>query len=553
MNSNGSTLKDESFSDARSSLCARLGTGTSDSLFTDELMKALRERPTRRFINLYTSDPNDTQQIDAGTLDWTIISSGKKYHLNFSELGKNSAALSYSINREYSAKPLRDEELGRLGQFLHWATSHLLSSYSAGYTYELFYTHKTFFSGLESFTAKSCIERLFNFENRPGYFPWKRIIGLCCEFSLPGFSVDDLIDLESMAPPFTRDLWQSYYDLEIKLKPAVLRFLEMGIGRDIGKIQSLTTEDLRGFSITILCLESGMRPAQLFKLKEEDFKNRHNRYFSISIPPAKQAKRVDKAPFELDLSPEAGTIIQALIDRCRPDLANGQLLRFPDGSLAMAKSFDKALNSRLRAWAARNFVGPMPETAELKDFLRHLPHLTAYDFRHHVGHSLAMSGASADQIARVLGHSSTVAARHYIAATPELAVIKQKALGENAAYQEMMGMILTGEIGEESDWRGRKVAGMVDNRLFTGIGGCSSSSCDFEPVRSCYGCSDFNPFLDGDHAGVRDALKTEAASQLAISDAAGQTHRSPAVLQLEGVIAEVQVVINHCKHRKGCQ
>lgn len=70
MNSNGSTLKDESFSDARSSLCARLGTGTSDSLFTDELMKALRERPTRRFINLYTSDPNDTQQIDAGTLDW---------------------------------------------------------------------------------------------------------------------------------------------------------------------------------------------------------------------------------------------------------------------------------------------------------------------------------------------------------------------------------------------------------------------------------------------------------------------------------------------------
>jgi hypothetical protein len=195
----------------------------------------------------------------------------------------------------------------------------------------------------------------------------------------------------------------------------------------------------------------------------------------------------------------------------------------------------------------------MPENAELKDFLRHLPHLTAYDFRHHVGHSLAMSGASADQIARVLGHSSTVAARHYIAATPELAVIKQKALGENAAYQEMMGMILTGEIGEESDWRGRKVAGMVDNRLFTGIGGCSSSSCDFEPVRSCYGCSDFNPFLDGDHAGVREALKAEAGSQLAISDAAGQTHRNPAILQLEGVIAEVQVVINHCKNRKGCQ
>src|SRR5690606_15591681 len=114
-------------------------------------------------------------------------------------------------------------------------------------------------------------------------------------------------------------------------------------------------------------------------------------------------------------------------------------------NIALTSTFDTALNSRLRAWAARNFVGPVPEAWELKDFLRHLPRLTAYDFRHHVGHSLAMSGASADHIARILGHSSTVVARHYIAATPELAVIKQKALGENAAYQEMMGMILTGQ------------------------------------------------------------------------------------------------------------
>ena len=520
----------------------------SGPLFSREFMNALHQRPYRRFISLYTSDPNDTKQVDSAMDRWSVVSAGGEYVFDFQAMVGKKSEKSVALSGNERLATANDRF-----KFLKWATSSFLGSYSVSYASDLVSTQNLFLSELEFFDSKSCIERLKRFNQRSGFFAWKRLIALCCEQDLPGFSPYDLYDLEPIIPANTPDYWQAYYDLEVKLKPAVLRFVEMGIARDLSQISALSTSDLRYLATLILCLEGGMRPAQLFKLKEEDFKNWDNRYFSISIPPAKQAKRVDKAPFELDLSPEAGTIIQALIDRCRPDLANGQLLRFPDGSVAMAKSFDKALNSRLRAWAARNFVGPMPETAELKDFLRHLPHLTAYDFRHHVGHSLAMSGASADQIARVLGHSSTVAARHYIAATPELAVIKQKALGENAAYQEMMGMILTGEIGEESDWRGRKVAGMVDNRLFTGIGGCSSSSCDFEPVRSCYGCSDFNPFLDGDHAGVRDALKAEAASQLAISDAAGQTHRNPAVLQLEGVIAEVQVVINHCKHRKGCQ
>lgn len=533
-------------SEPTSAQSASEGWTVPGELLSEDLVQAISQRPMRRFIPLFAPDPNDTQYLDTSEQSWALRLSGNNFVFDFERYAEKAAKTAGD------ERFLADRTVA-ITHLLRWAAGRFLGSYSPAYAFRLLEYCSVMFTGLSVFDSKNCIERLKKLKERDAYFPWKRLIALCCENELPGFSSDDLFDLEALQPLTPREEWQAYYDLELKLKPAVIRFIEMGVGRDLAILHDRTTSELRGLATLVLCLEGGMRPAQLFKLKEEDFKNLHNRYFSISIPPAKQAKRVDKAPFELDLSPEAGTIIQALIDRCRPDLANGQLLRFPDGSLAMAKSFDKALNSRLRAWAARNFVGPMPETAELKDFLRHLPHLTAYDFRHHVGHSLAMSGASADQIARVLGHSSTVAARHYIAATPELAVIKQKALGENAAYQEMMGMILTGEIGEESNWRGRKVAGMVDNRLFTGIGGCSSSSCDFEPVRSCYGCSDFNPFLDGDHAGVRDALKAEAASQLAISDAAGQTHRNPAVLQLEGVIAEVQMVINHCKHRKGCQ
>lgn len=532
---------------------ATLGAGADwklEGLFSEEFMNALSQLSTRRFISLYASDPNDTQQIDSWQNRWVILSAGKRHVFDFTESAPGSTTFAKNSGEEYPGKNSIAETSLNCTHFLRWATKSFLSSYSPTYAAELLGSHKIFLSDLHTFDAKNCIKRLVSFNQRTGFFPWKRLIALCCEQDFPGFSIDDLIDLEGISPTVTRDHWQAYYDLEIKFKPAVLRFIEMGLGRDIAHLDSMQTEDLRSLAILVLCFESGMRPTQLYKLKDDDFQNRDNSYFSITVPSAKQAKRVEKLPFDLDLSPEAGTIIQALLDRDRPDLANNQLLRRSDGALALSITFNEALNSRLGAWASRNFVGPMPEHWELKEYLRHLPRLTAYDFRQHVGHSLAMSGASADHIARILGHSSTVAARHYIAATPELAVIKQKALGENSAYMEMMGMILTGEIGEESDWRGRKVAGIVDNRLFTGIGGCAACSCDFEPVRSCYGCSDFNPFVDGNHRAVKDGLKSEAARQLSVSDAAGQTHRNPAVVQLEGVIAEVQVVIDHCVRQK---
>ncbi|MEW9771484.1 hypothetical protein AB3H39_11675 [Escherichia coli] len=59
-----------------------------------------------------------------------------------------------------------------------------------------------------------------------------------------------------------------------------------------------------------------------------------------------------------------------------------------------------------------------------------LPVYTASLFRHNVGHSMAMSGASAPEIAYILGQSSYVVADRYIAATPELADIREAALGQ---------------------------------------------------------------------------------------------------------------------------
>lgn len=54
-------------------------------------------------------------------------------------------------------------------------------------------------------------------------------------------------------------------------------------------------------------------------------------------------------------------------------------------------------------------------------------------------------------IAELLGHNSTVAARAYVTATPNIARIKEKALGKSPAYQRIMRSLLTGEVVRRRD------------------------------------------------------------------------------------------------------
>lgn len=57
-----------------------------------------------------------------------------------------------------------------------------------------------------------------------------------------------------------------------------------------------------------------------------------------------------------------------------------------------------------------------------------------------------MAGVSAEEIAYVLGHSSTVVANRYIAATPDLASIREQALCRNPAFKSMITLMLTGNL-----------------------------------------------------------------------------------------------------------
>ncbi|HIC1535181.1 TPA: hypothetical protein ACW0GM_005233 [Klebsiella pneumoniae] len=177
-----------------------------------------------------------------------------------------------------------------------------------------------------------------------------------------------------------------------------------------------------------------------------------------------------------------------------------------------------------------------------------LPTITPTDLRHNVGHSLAMQGGSAEEIAHILGHTSLTVAKYYILATPALALIRAKALGTNPVWQSMVAMMLTGELTSSTEWQGQRVVGIVGDQLHDGIGGCTrgDGECPFCEVRCCYGCLYYRPFTDGDHQAVLESVVKEVDELISISDSVGNA-RNPLISIHETTQFEIQSVIARCR------
>ncbi|HHV9133410.1 TPA: integrase core domain-containing protein [Escherichia coli] len=201
--------------------------------------------------------------------------------------------------------------------------------------------------------------------------------------------------------------------------------------------------------------------------------------YSVFLPYAKQ-RRVTTERLFLAIPPEIGELIMNYTVRYKKNPED----KLFDFSVSAPHYVSQAINQ-----AILNFCPPEYQAAVACGEAA-LPTITPTDLRHNVGHSLAMQGASAEEIAHVLGHTSLAVAKYYIMATPALALIRAKALGSNPVWQNMVAMMLTGELVDSAHWKGHPVVGLVGDELHDKIGGCSrnSSTCPFSEVRSCYGC-----------------------------------------------------------------
>ena len=195
-----------------------------------------------------------------------------------------------------------------------------------------------------------------------------------------------------------------------------------------------------------LAFELAPRPIQLHALSAEDLEvvnsvNKSDRYFSLWLPMAKKIKTHDVEKRYRKITAVLGEKIVRLIEE------NNRLY----GPAPNIPLFIQPLRARKKG-ITQGRLGSGEISVIICDLLQSRGFKKgdgATLLRHHLAQCLADQGASAETIAEILGHNSTLPARAYIAATPAIAVIKTRALGKNKTYQNIMSMLMTGQIIEK--------------------------------------------------------------------------------------------------------
>ncbi|WP_208446424.1 hypothetical protein, partial [Vibrio sp. B1ASS3] len=381
-----------------------------------------------------------------------------------------------------------------------------------------------------SFNAfRAYLERKAKTDKSTGYFEVKAITKYLIRLGFPCFDIDDEEELLRVATPNVTDPFLRYQEVEDTMpthfKSLIAnRLVEFSTHEGL---QSLSDEEVKNLSILGLSFNIGPRPQQFammkglsVKLLAANHKTSLKRY-EVAVPLAKQQEVPVDEP-KVALSQEIGVIVDEYKKRFA--IGDNEPL-FPynrNSGTPSSKAIHYALNDALL------FI----QTEETKEKIRlnkmHRPIYTAYDFRHNIGHSMAMAGASAEEIAMVLGQTTTVAAQFYIMSTPDLALLKHKSLGQNPVWKDMMGLLLTGYLIDESEWSGETVSGMLKGKLILRIGGCNrtQSKCHLAKVRSCYGCFYFRPFKDlSKHEVVLEVISRELIEQVKMSHETGNKKR----------------------------
>lgn len=491
----------------------------NESILSPEQVAFIEGLKLPKRVIIQTDSRFDSVMSDTTEDKWRFIIGAEKEVFNFSDicdLSMKKLIKFCIVSLINSGRPLRGRNFGPI----KYAFSFKDFSY-------------------KRFKDKLCSTELL--ETPEMYFAVKGVLRLLCQLDFPGFSVENLDDFLFIPTPNSANPFLKYQDLENAFPSSLKGLIARSIVSASEKISILSSAEITDFTLFGLSYYTGMRPIQFSKITAGDFKHDTsynksglNRY-SLNMPYAKQTK-ITNNKVKIALPAELGLLVDEYIKRAK--------LKQEDRFVPVDEHLTNFLNNILE----KSLLKIQPQEVQdkiAKDEII-LPRLTTYDFRHNVGHSSALAGASADEIAYMLGHSSLIAAAYYISATPELAMLKSKALGDNPVWQNMVNLLLTGYTVENTTWSKRTVSGSVGGQLHIKVGGCErpDEQCYFAKVRSCYGCFYFRPFTDlNKHYSVLRAVNKELVDTLEVSEMSGNA-KNPALEILTNLKGEVQMVIN---------
>ncbi|MDH5923672.1 site-specific integrase [Vibrio splendidus] len=354
----------------------------------------------------------------------------------------------------------------------------------------------------------------------------------------------DLEDLLLEVPRPHNSSWGRYQNLDLVIPDEVCLMIENGLQLWTSKLcPKLETEAeklehlekiKKGIKIDVLrdCIITGIvyfvgaRPVQIGKMAGGDYvvdtQNKHGIRFSLLVPYAKKSKLTFER-VRVAIPEELGKLVSLYKYLC----GIGEKEQLFASTVSSIKMVDTSIKNTLLKFSPKDIQ------EAVKNNSYELPIYTATLFRHNVGHSMAMSGASAAEIAYILGHSSYVVADRYIASTPEMSDIREQALGRNPVFKNMMALMLTGNLIHSTKWQGRRVAASIGGKLHHHLGGCNyeENICPFSQGRGCYGCLYFMPFTDGNHQEALDSFFDEIDEVRDVADDVGLIHH-PLITEL---------------------
>ncbi|MNR83327.1 Phage integrase family protein [compost metagenome] len=507
----------------------------SVSVFNDQQIIALQtlSKKTPKVVNFLVADKFDDKFINSTNNIWRFYYSGQTENLDFSRFSKNETVLIKFFLIAFIQKN-SPSFLSRKFYSFSILINHLKNN-NLSFSYE----------NLKKILIE--IAPLDNHQNTYGHI--KFLLKLLILEDFPNFDIEDDFELELIPRPKSFNSKLFYQQYEDSIDYPLISMIQKGfinLNQAIkDDFQGIDKQTLIYSAILGLIYVTGLRPVQLAKLAVDDIKidttrttDNFHRY-SILIPYAKQARYIHEK-IAVKLPEEVAEIIIAYIDKFNLSPKN-KLFDLGENS---ARFCSKSINTQLFDFAPEDYRAAVLAGEMIKQ--KH----SFSDFRHHVGYSLAMAGSSAEEIAYILGHSSVVTARHYIFSTPELAQIRAQALGKNSLYKQMIAMLLTGRLVYKKDWNQKKVLGNIGSKIHYDIGGCSyEDKCLFQPVRNCYGCMYFHPFIGANHSQVLESIQNEINDLIRLSDGIGVS-RNPLIRIHESTKFEIESVIARCAMHK---
>lgn len=374
----------------------------------------------------------------------------------------------------------------------------------------------------------------------PLFYEFRHFYRWATARGIPGFDRLILRDIEDLHPPIqhrridAREPRRYLTDEEQRLLLTVFN-----------TVPDVDDPGLRDHVLVQFCWELGCRPDQVRGIDERHVHLEHlagEDYGYVEVPRAKQrtaTAEYKRRPISPQLAAKTLLLLAqnrkffGLSDASSPVFRKqysgntqrlGTRLRFTTVSMAIAKFLSEVLGSE-------GYRG-------------------ARTLRHNMAQRMADMGAPAAAIAEALDHSSLHSVRAYVRSKPDVAILKTRALGKSRVYRDVLDWLngRTPTPRAEAD-SGSVVQGMVADRYIGNIGVCGlpkDKTCPCNPVYSCYGCSQFTPFVDGEHEAVAEAMTQE---NLRLVDIAGIDGNRVALANEYPIVA-ARAVQALCNERK---